>query len=133
MRHKVIFLDEATSSIDYKTDQVVTETLAEEFVYSTMLVIGEHRGCPIPSLTDGVALAHRLRTIITFDRVLVIHEGKVAEYGKPETLLMDSKSRFHGMCKAVRFPLSNLCEREADSLLNDLEREAGIRNAPAVV
>lgn len=69
---KVMILDEATSSVDMKTDALVQQAIRQEFGrnFSTLLVI-----------------AHRLSTIADFDRVLVIDEGRVAEFGSPKELI----------------------------------------------
>lgn len=54
-----------TSSIDNKSDAHISLTVHQEFSDSTLLVI-----------------AHRLRTIINFDYVLVLDQGRVVEYGQ---------------------------------------------------
>lgn len=83
-RSEVIILDEATSSIDYGTDRSVTETIAEEFEGSTMLVI-----------------AHRLGSLAQVDRILVMHEGQIVKYDSPSVSLADISSRFYGLCRVV--------------------------------
>ena len=62
-RSKVIILDEATASVDHATDERIQQTLRSEFKESTLITI-----------------AHRLRTIMDYDKILVLDEGKVAEY-----------------------------------------------------
>ena len=81
---KLLILDEATSSIDFecvhlsflqlwpqtdpharvRTDELITQAIAEAFRHSSLLVV-----------------AHRLRTIIHFDKVLVLARGRVVEFG----------------------------------------------------
>ncbi|KXJ91510.1 P-loop containing nucleoside triphosphate hydrolase protein [Microdochium bolleyi] len=89
-RPKVMVLDEATSAVDMKTDALIQRSIREEFGGSTLLVI-----------------AHRLSTIADFDRILVLSDGKVAEYGSPKEL-WDLKPEdgsgsefgiFRGMCE----------------------------------
>lgn len=82
---KVLIMDEATSSCDYETDALITETLKEDFAGITMLVI-----------------AHRLRTIIEFDKIVVLDQGRIVEEGAPEDLLEmpDKKGRFKALCAA---------------------------------
>ncbi|CAI5758659.1 unnamed protein product [Candida verbasci] len=79
---KVILLDEATSSIDYKSDSAIQQTIREEFSQSTILTI-----------------AHRLRTIIDYDKILVMDAGKVVEYDNPYTLIANKNSLFYNMCE----------------------------------
>jgi ABC-type multidrug transport system fused ATPase/permease subunit len=68
-RPKVMVLDEATSAVDMHTDALIQRSIREEFTDATLLVI-----------------AHRLSTIADFDRVLVLSDGRVAEFGTPREL-----------------------------------------------
>ncbi|KAJ8064016.1 hypothetical protein OCU04_007859 [Sclerotinia nivalis] len=80
-RPKILILDEATSSVDVQTDALIQQSIREEFADSTLLVI-----------------AHRLSTIADFDKIMVMHDGKVAEMGSPKELI-DKKGMFWGMVK----------------------------------
>jgi ABC-type multidrug transport system fused ATPase/permease subunit len=75
---KVLLMDEATASIDYATDAKIQETIRQ-----------------IKNTT--VTIAHRLQTIIDYDKVLVLDKGEVVEYGDPWDLLQ-AKGSFHSMC-----------------------------------
>lgn len=66
---KILILDEATSSVDYETDAKIQDTIIREFNQCTILCI-----------------AHRLKTILTYDRILVMDQGKIVEKGTPWTL-----------------------------------------------
>lgn len=66
---KILILDEATSSVDYETDAKIQETIIREFNQCTILCI-----------------AHRLKTILTYDRILVMDQGRIVEKGTPWTL-----------------------------------------------
>ncbi|KAG7197439.1 hypothetical protein KM043_013293 [Ampulex compressa] len=79
---KVLILDEATAAVDLETDDLIQTTIRQEFKDCTVLTI-----------------AHRLNTILDSDRVIVLDKGLIIEYDKPETLLRDSSSAFHGMAK----------------------------------
>ncbi|KAK9359938.1 P-loop containing nucleoside triphosphate hydrolase protein [Lipomyces starkeyi] len=80
---RVIILDEATASIDYETDAQVQLTIRAEFSHCTILTI-----------------AHRLRSIIDYDMILVLDSGHVKEYNKPHLLLQDKDSIFRSMCES---------------------------------
>lgn len=79
---RVILLDEATSSIDYKSDAMIQQTIRDEFGQSTILTI-----------------AHRLRTIIDYDKILVMDAGQVVEYDNPYVLITNKDSLFYSMCE----------------------------------
>lgn len=79
---KVILLDEATASIDYNSDSKIQATIREEFSNSTILTI-----------------AHRLRSIIDYDKILVMDAGEVKEYNHPYSLLLNRDSIFYHMCE----------------------------------
>ncbi|KAJ2928555.1 hypothetical protein H1R20_g8545, partial [Candolleomyces eurysporus] len=83
-RSKVLVMDEATASVDYATDELISKTIRQEFAESTILTI-----------------AHRLRTVIDYDRVMLLDQGRIIEFDKPSTLLSDSSSQFYALCKAT--------------------------------
>jgi len=74
-------MDEATASVDFDTDRKIQATIREEFEDSTLLCI-----------------AHRLRTIIDYDRVLVLDHGRLVEYDTPFNLLNKENGIFRDMC-----------------------------------
>ncbi|KAG0375854.1 hypothetical protein BGX24_008580 [Mortierella sp. AD032] len=80
-RSKIIIMDEATASVDFDTDLKVQTTIREEMSEATIITI-----------------AHRIRTIADFDRVLVMDAGEIAEYDRPYTL-MQKESLFRSMCE----------------------------------
>lgn len=79
---KVLLLDEATASIDYETDSKIQNTIRQEFDQTTLLTI-----------------AHRLRSIIDYDKILVMDAGCIAEYDEPHTLLQKKDGIFRSMCE----------------------------------
>ncbi|KAG7195029.1 uncharacterized protein KQ657_004142 [Scheffersomyces spartinae] len=66
---KILILDEATSLVDYVTDSKIQKTIAREFKHCTILCI-----------------AHRMKTILDYDRILVMDGGKLIEKGSPYNL-----------------------------------------------
>ncbi|KAF2788588.1 P-loop containing nucleoside triphosphate hydrolase protein [Melanomma pulvis-pyrius CBS 109.77] len=89
---KVLLMDEATASIDYATDAKIQETIRE-----------------IKKTT--ITIAHRLQTIIDYDKVLVLDHGSVIEFGDPWDLIRKKGGSFRAMCETTG-ELENL-EREA--------------------
>ncbi|CAK7235753.1 hypothetical protein SBRCBS47491_009404 [Sporothrix bragantina] len=71
-RPKIVVLDEATSAVDRGTDGAIQESLRHEFASG---------GCTV------LVIAHRLSTVVDFDRLLVLKEGRVAEMGTPRELM----------------------------------------------
>ncbi|ORY72055.1 ABC transporter type 1, transmembrane domain-containing protein [Pseudomassariella vexata] len=77
---KVLIMDEATASIDYATDSKIQDTIRE--INGTIITI-----------------AHRLATIVDYDKVLVLDHGAVVEYAHPWELLKNEKGSFRSMCE----------------------------------
>ncbi|KAI8604697.1 ABC transporter type 1, transmembrane domain-containing protein [Dissophora ornata] len=79
---KIIVMDEATASVDFETDLKIQGTIRQEMANATIITI-----------------AHRIRTIADFDRVLVMNAGEVAEFDKPLTLMKQEDGLFRSMCE----------------------------------
>lgn len=71
-RSKILVLDEATSSVDSKTDAQVQATIQREFVQQGVTVI---------------TVAHRLDTVLGYDKIIVLDAGEVVEIDTPDELL----------------------------------------------
>ncbi|KAI0123118.1 ABC transporter [Xylariales sp. AK1849] len=84
---KIIVCDEATSSVDMETDDKIQNTIATGFRGRTLLCI-----------------AHRLRTIIGYDRICVMDAGRIAELDSPLNLWQQG-GIFRSMCdrSGIRF------------------------------
>ncbi len=67
---RILVFDEATSSLDSRSEQVILEALREAAAHHTSLVI-----------------AHRLSTIVDADRILVMENGRIVESGVHQSLL----------------------------------------------
>ena len=65
-----------------ETDDLIQETIRKEFSLSTI-----------------VTIAHRLNTIIDYDRIVVMDKGEVAEFDSPQMLLQNVNSIFYSMAK----------------------------------
>lgn len=82
-RPKLLILDEATSAVDKETDTLIQRSIREEFANTTLLVI-----------------AHRLSTVMDFDKILVMGEGKAMEYGGPSELMGIEGGVWKGMVES---------------------------------
>ncbi|XP_060080200.1 ATP-binding cassette sub-family C member 3-like, partial [Ylistrum balloti] len=81
-KNKILILDEATAAVDMETDELIQQTIQTEFSDCTVLTI-----------------AHRLNTIMEYDRVMVLDKGLITEFQTPRVLLQDKTSVFYGMAK----------------------------------
>ncbi|XP_030595324.1 multidrug resistance-associated protein 5 [Archocentrus centrarchus] len=80
---KILILDEATAAIDTETDRLIQETIRSAFGRCTTLII-----------------AHRLNTVMSCSRVMVLDSGQILEFDSPVALLADENSRFRAMIEA---------------------------------
>ncbi|KAJ7508849.1 hypothetical protein B0H11DRAFT_1962913 [Mycena galericulata] len=80
-RSSVVVMDEATSSVDFATDAKIQKAIREEFTDSLLITV-----------------AHRLKTIIDYDRLVVLDHGRVVEFDTPYTLIQKEDGVFRGMC-----------------------------------
>lgn len=74
---RILVLDEATSNVDNTTDSLIQETIRTAFKEYTVLTI-----------------AHRLHTILDYDRVMVLDAGELKEFDTPKNLLSNPDSMF---------------------------------------
>ncbi|OMJ65547.1 hypothetical protein SteCoe_38017 [Stentor coeruleus] len=73
-------MDEATANVDNETDRLIQEKVKEKFNECTLLII-----------------AHRLRTVIDSDRILVVDKGRCGQYGTPKEIYVEEGSMFKAM------------------------------------
>ena len=78
-RPKILLMDEATASVDQKTDEIIQRVIMEEMTKTTILTI-----------------AHRINTVIGYDKIVVLDHGRKIEEGSPREL-MESGGAFSGM------------------------------------
>jgi ABC-type multidrug transport system fused ATPase/permease subunit len=80
-RTKIILMDEATANIDYRTEAALKKNIHEDMKESTVITI-----------------AHRIKTIINYDKILVLKEGEIEEFDSPENLIQ-KKGLFYQLYK----------------------------------
>ncbi|KAL5433031.1 hypothetical protein PMIN06_011810 [Paraphaeosphaeria minitans] len=85
MDGRIVVLDEATSSVDAHTDALMQRILRTIFADKTI-----------------IAIAHRLDTILDFDRVVVMDAGRIAEVGMPGRLLETEGSMFRALVESQK-------------------------------
>ncbi|KAF9319799.1 Canalicular multispecific organic anion transporter 2 [Podila horticola] len=79
---KILVLDEATAAVDVETDELIQKTIRSEFADRTILTI-----------------AHRIKTVMDSDKILVLEKGRVQEYESPATLLQRADSLFYNLAQ----------------------------------
>ncbi|XP_044749788.1 probable multidrug resistance-associated protein lethal(2)03659 [Coccinella septempunctata] len=79
-RNKIILIDEATSNMDAETDLMIQQVIRKQFKDCTVLTI-----------------AHRISTVLDYDKIMVIDSGRLIEFAKPDILLKDNTSRLYEM------------------------------------
>ncbi|XP_030465025.2 putative ABC transporter C family member 15 [Syzygium oleosum] len=76
-KSSILVLDEATASVDSATDGIIQKVISQEFTNRTV-----------------VTIAHRIHTVIDSDLVLVLSDGRIAEFDTPKKLLERENSFF---------------------------------------
>ena len=71
---KIILMDEATANIDYKTEAILKKNIYDDTKDCTVLTI-----------------AHRIKTVINYDKILVLKDGEIEEFDTPENLIKNKK------------------------------------------
>lgn len=79
-KSSVLIVDEMTSAVDHETEERLLDVIRAEFADSTT-----------------IAVAHRLKTIVDFDMVVVLDKGRIAEVGNPRELLSVEGGVFRAM------------------------------------
>nr|XP_057941813.1 ATP-binding cassette sub-family C member 4-like isoform X2 [Doryrhamphus excisus] len=99
-KNRILVIDEATANVDPRTDQLIQQTIRQEFRHCTVFTI-----------------AHRLHTIIDSDRILVLDEGRIQELGRPLELLQKKDGALHRL-------VQQLGPTEAEALLASAKQAA---------
>jgi len=79
---KILILDEATAAVDLETDALIQTTIRTQFKESTILTV-----------------AHRLSTVLDYDRIMVLDKGEIIEFDSPRDLMQNTTSVFYSMAK----------------------------------
>ena len=79
---KIVVMDEATANIDIKTEEKIQNALHSKLNNSTIITI-----------------AHRIKTIINYDKILVLESGRIVEFDSPKELLKKEHSLFSELYK----------------------------------
>ena len=77
-KNKIVIMDEVTANIDYKTEANIQKIINN----------GLHN-CTI------ITIAHRINTIINYDKIIVLDKGNLVEFGRPDELLKNEKGAFY--------------------------------------
>uniref|UniRef100_A0A452FNI3 Multidrug resistance-associated protein 4-like n=2 Tax=Capra hircus TaxID=9925 RepID=A0A452FNI3_CAPHI len=92
-KNKILIMDEATSNVDPRTDELIRKIIHGTFVQCTVITI-----------------TNRLSSVVDSDRIMVLDSGKLEEYDKPHVLLHNKSSLFYKMAQ-------HLGETEANALI----------------
>ncbi|KAF9352690.1 Multidrug resistance-associated protein 1 [Mortierella sp. AD094] len=79
---KILVMDEATAAVDVETDELIQKTIRKEFKDRTILTI-----------------AHRIKTVVDSDKILVLERGRVLEFDAPSRLLKNNESLFYKLAE----------------------------------
>ncbi|KAM0850578.1 hypothetical protein ACQ4PT_052989 [Festuca glaucescens] len=90
-QNQVLFMDEATASVDSQTDAAIQKITREQFSSCTI-----------------ISIAHRIPTVMDCDRVLVLDAGLVKEFDEPTRLIEQPSSLFGAMVQEYADRSSNL-------------------------
>lgn len=81
----IVILDEISSRLDYVTEQRIL---------SAIDVLTKNR--------TVITIAHKVTALRWIDSIMILKDGKMAEYGKKEELEKDESSKFYSLCKAMK-------------------------------
>ena len=79
-KSKIIIMDEATASIDYKTEEIIQNAINEILIGSTIITI-----------------AHRIKTILNYDRILVLENGEIVDFDTSKNLIEKKNGVFYDL------------------------------------
>ena len=77
-KSKIIVMDEATASIDYKTEEIIQKEIEELLNDNTF-----------------ITKDHRIKTILNYDKILTLDNGIIVDYDLPNKLINNHNSLFY--------------------------------------
>ncbi|GJE99692.1 multidrug resistance-associated ABC transporter [Phanerochaete sordida] len=80
---RLLILDEATSAIDHRTDAVIQKSLRDEM-----------KGVSV------ITVAHRLQTVMDYDKIMVLDAGRLVEFDTPRALLEKEGGMFRALVES---------------------------------
>jgi len=81
----LLLIDEATANVDFDTDARIQQALRQH--------LATNPGCTL------VTVAHRISTVLDYDRVAVMGAGRLLEFGRPQELLRVEGGHFRSMAE----------------------------------
>ncbi|SGZ40190.1 related to Metal resistance protein YCF1 [Hanseniaspora guilliermondii] len=78
----ILVLDEATAQVDVETDKIIQETIKTAFQDKII-----------------ISIAHRIHTILSFDKIIALDAGEVIEFDTPTNLIAKKEGIFYSLCK----------------------------------
>ena len=119
-RTNIIILDEATSQIDSNLDDQVCSYLSRpQFFFPHFDIFQKIQRTIREELTNAIVItiAHRLKTVMDYDRILVLDEGRIVEFDAPWVLIQTPNSAFREMCRnSADWPLILQMSQDRSSL-----------------
>eukprot|EP00019_Armaparvus_languidus_P007992 CAMPEP_0168601030 /NCGR_PEP_ID=MMETSP0420-20121227/13180_1 /TAXON_ID=498008 /ORGANISM="Pessonella sp." /LENGTH=1006 /DNA_ID=CAMNT_0008639321 /DNA_START=1053 /DNA_END=4070 /DNA_ORIENTATION=+ len=103
---RILLMDEATASVDVESDAIIQAMVRDQFKDCTVITI-----------------AHRLNTVIDYDRVLVLADGEIAEYDHPGALLSKPTGLFTGLVEATGKSSSRRLKSLASQRYDELNQQ----------
>ncbi|XP_014467786.1 PREDICTED: multidrug resistance-associated protein 4-like [Dinoponera quadriceps] len=122
--NRLLVLDEATANIDSHTDSLIQKTIRSIFKECTVITI-----------------AHRLNTIIDSDRIIVMDNGSIVEFGCPYKLLHDKPDGYFSkmvhntgnqMAQSLLEQAEKACQKNDNHRDLDLSRRSSNENDVAI-
>ncbi|KAG8228792.1 hypothetical protein J437_LFUL006671 [Ladona fulva] len=96
-QNKILLLDEATANVDPKTDSLIQSTIRHKFATCSVITV-----------------AHRLNTIMDYDKVLVMSAGRMVEFNHPYILLQNDDGFLFKMVKKTGYHMAETLTQIAE-------------------